>query len=117
MTFWSIWPSRGIGKLFWRWYRHVWRHHSDLVRMRLLVVEDNRNLARLLELRLSKAGFDLGSNPSEARAAATSSQYMAIVPDLGLADAEAPRFCAIYVVGRHSADQGYARCRLFPERG
>ena len=70
----------------------TWRHHSDLVRMRLLVVEDNRNLARLLKLGLSKAGFavDLGSNLSESRAALANSQYMAVVLDLGLADGEAP---------------------------
>ena len=60
--------------------------------MRLLVVEDNRNLARLLKLGLTKAGFavDLSSNLSEARAALANSQYMAVVLDLGLADGEAP---------------------------
>jgi len=60
--------------------------------MRLLVVEDNRNLARLLKLGLTKAGFavDLSSNLSEARAALANSQYMAVVLDLGLTDGQAP---------------------------
>jgi two-component system response regulator TctD len=60
--------------------------------MRLLVVEDNRNLARLLKKGLTKAGFavDLGSNLSKARVALANSHYMAVVLDLGLADGEAP---------------------------
>jgi len=96
----------------------TWCHQSDLVRMRLLVVEDNRNLARLLQLGLSEAGFAVDLGLSEARAASTTSQYMAIVLDLGLADGEAPsRFCGTYVVGRNSAEQECTRCRLFPERG
>jgi DNA-binding response OmpR family regulator len=60
--------------------------------MRLLIVEDNRNLARLLKSGLTKAGFavDLGSNLSKARVALANSHYMAVVLDLGLAYGEAP---------------------------
>jgi DNA-binding response OmpR family regulator len=59
--------------------------------MRLLVVEDDRKLAHLLNLGLTKAGFsvDLGFSFSQARAALARSRYMAVVLDLGLRNGQA----------------------------
>jgi DNA-binding response OmpR family regulator len=58
--------------------------------MRLLVVEDNQDLAQLLAKGLSKSGFtvDISGTASEARAALTGTQYTAVILDLGLPDGD-----------------------------
>jgi DNA-binding response OmpR family regulator len=60
----------------------------DLQNMRLLVVEDNEDLAGLLAKGLDAAGFttDRVSNANEARTALTTTRYAAVVLDLGLPD-------------------------------
>jgi DNA-binding response OmpR family regulator len=60
------------------------------MRMRLLVVEDNEELARLLAQRLRASGYetDLLATADEARAAVTTTRYAAVVLDLGLPDAD-----------------------------
>jgi two-component system response regulator TctD len=56
--------------------------------MRLLVVEDNEELAHLLSQRLQAAGYetDLLATAAEARAAVMTTCYAAVVLDLGLPD-------------------------------
>jgi DNA-binding response OmpR family regulator len=56
--------------------------------MRLLVVEDNEELAKLLAKGLSAAGFDSDvlATADEARAALATTRYAALVLDLGLPD-------------------------------
>jgi DNA-binding response OmpR family regulator len=56
--------------------------------MRLLVVEDNEELAGLLRTGLEAAGFaaDLVANAGDARAVIASTRYAAVVLDLGLPD-------------------------------
>lgn len=58
--------------------------------MRILVVEDNRELARLLANGLKSAGFEVDGldSASEARAALATIRYAALVLDLGLPDAD-----------------------------
>jgi DNA-binding response OmpR family regulator len=58
--------------------------------MRLLVVEDNEELARLLAQRLQASGYatDLLATADEARAAVTTTRYTAVVLDLGLPDGD-----------------------------
>jgi len=60
------------------------------VRMRLLVVEDDPDLLRLLKLGLTKAGFavDCGANLSDARTALRSQRYRAVVVDLSLSNGD-----------------------------
>jgi DNA-binding response OmpR family regulator len=56
--------------------------------MRLLVVEDNEQLARLLTKGLRTAGYDtdLVTTAGEARTALTTTRYAALILDLGLPD-------------------------------
>src|ERR1700730_14645084 len=56
--------------------------------MRLLVVEDNEQLARLLTKGLRTAGYDtdLVTTAGEARTALTTTPYPALILDLGLPD-------------------------------
>ena len=58
--------------------------------MRLLVVEDNEELAGLLTRGLAAAGFtaDVVGRAGDARGALTSTRYAAIVLDLGLPDGD-----------------------------
>jgi DNA-binding response OmpR family regulator len=58
--------------------------------MRLLVVEDNEDLARLLAMGLEGAGFsvDLAATAAEARTVLTTTRYAALVLDLGLPDGD-----------------------------
>jgi DNA-binding response OmpR family regulator len=58
--------------------------------MRLLVVEDNGDLSRLLAKGLESAGFgtDLAATAAEARAGLASIRYAALVLDLGLPDGD-----------------------------
>src|SRR5262245_55539645 len=58
--------------------------------MRLLVVEDNEELAQLLTQRLQAAGYetDLLMTAAEAQAAVTTTRYAAMVLDLGLPDGD-----------------------------
>jgi len=58
--------------------------------MRLLVVEDNEELAQLLLKGLESAGFgvDLVATVSEARSVLGSTRYAAVVLDLGLPDGD-----------------------------
>jgi CheY-like chemotaxis protein len=58
--------------------------------MRLLVVEDNEELAQLLAQRLQAAGYetDLLTTAAEAQTAVTTTRYAAMVLDLGLPDAD-----------------------------
>ena len=58
--------------------------------MRLLLVEDNEELARLLAQRLQTAGYetDLLTTAAEALAAVTTTRYAAMVLDLGLPDGD-----------------------------
>jgi len=60
--------------------------------MRLLVVEDKEELARLLNLGLSKAGFgvDVCADALEAQTLLASIRYKAILLDLGLRNGEGP---------------------------
>src|SRR5215475_14533246 len=61
------------------------RRHALLRSMRLLVVEDNEELAQLLAQRLQTAGYetDLLTTAAEALAAVTTTRYAAMVLDLG----------------------------------
>ena len=56
--------------------------------MRLLLVEDNQDLAQLIAKGLTSAGFetDLFAKASDARAALANIRYAAVVLDLGLPD-------------------------------
>jgi len=56
--------------------------------MRLLIIEDSRNLAHSLKQGLTKGAFaaDVGPDPSKRRAALAASQYAAVVLDLDLAE-------------------------------
>jgi DNA-binding response OmpR family regulator len=56
--------------------------------MRLLVVEDNKELSELLEKGLEAAGFeiDLLTTAAEARVALSTTRYAGVVLDLGLPD-------------------------------
>ena len=56
--------------------------------MKLLVVEDNEELAQLLARRLQTAGYetDLLTTAAEAQTAVTTTRYAAMVLDLGLPD-------------------------------
>src|SRR5262245_64529310 len=58
--------------------------------MRLLLVEDNEELAQLLAQRLQAAGYetDLLTTAAEALAAVTTTRYAAMVLDLGLPDGD-----------------------------
>src|ERR1700750_1093169 len=58
--------------------------------MRLLLVEDNEELAQLLIQRLSVAGYetDLLTTAAEAQAAVATTRYAAMVLDLGLPDGD-----------------------------
>jgi DNA-binding response OmpR family regulator len=58
--------------------------------MRLLVIEDNSELGELLVSGLRRAGFDADfvTSASEARAALSTTQFTAIVLDLGLPDCD-----------------------------
>src|SRR6516225_6757865 len=58
--------------------------------MRLLVVEDNEELAQLLAQRLQAAGYetDLLTTAAEALAAVATNRYAAMVLDLGLPDGD-----------------------------
>ena len=58
--------------------------------MRLLLVEDNERLAKLITLCLKKAGFDVDSSTSlsETQTALKATQYAAVVLDLGLPDGD-----------------------------
>src|SRR5260370_2706408 len=58
--------------------------------MRLLVVEDNEELAQLRAQRLHAAGYetDLLTTAAEAQTAVTTTRYAAMVLDLGLPDAD-----------------------------
>jgi len=58
--------------------------------MRLLVVEDNEELARLLAKGLESAGFgaDVAATAAEARTVLTTTRYAALVLDLGLPDGD-----------------------------
>ena len=66
--------------------------------MRLLIIEDSRNLAHSLKQGLTKGAFaaDVGPDPSKRRAALAVSQYAAVVLDLDLADGSAHPFSRIY---------------------
>jgi DNA-binding response OmpR family regulator len=61
-----------------------------MARMRLLVVEDNRELGHLLSKGLRSAGFDadLLTNAGDARAVLETTRYAALVLDLGLPDGD-----------------------------
>ena len=58
--------------------------------MRLLIVEDNEELAQLLTQRLQAAGYetDFLMTAAEAQAAVTTTRYAAMVLDLGLPDGD-----------------------------
>lgn len=58
--------------------------------MRLLIVEDNDELAKLLAKGLASAGFDSDrlARVDDARAALASTQYAALILDLGLPDGD-----------------------------
>ena len=58
--------------------------------MRLAVVEDNAELARLLSQGLKAEGYDtdIMSTAAEARAALTATRYAALILDLGLPDGD-----------------------------
>jgi DNA-binding response OmpR family regulator len=58
--------------------------------MRLAVVEDNAELARLLSLGLKAEGYetDVMSTAAEARAGVTTTHYAALILDLGLPDGD-----------------------------
>src|SRR5262250_266987 len=58
--------------------------------MRLLVVEDNEELAKLLTQRLQAAGYetDLLTTAAEAQTAVTTTRYAAMILDLGLPDGD-----------------------------
>lgn len=58
--------------------------------MRLLVVEDNEELARLLAKGLQAAGFDVDllTSAGEAQAALATTRYAALILDLGLPDGD-----------------------------
>src|SRR3977135_4494428 len=60
----------------------------DRMHMRLLLVEDNEELARILAQRLREAGYeaDLLTMAANARIAVTTTRYAAMVLDLGLPD-------------------------------
>src|ERR1700746_1439025 len=58
--------------------------------MRLLLVEDNEELAQLLTQRLQAAGYetDVLTTAAEAQTAVTTTRYAAMVLDLGLPDGD-----------------------------
>jgi DNA-binding response OmpR family regulator len=58
--------------------------------MRLLVIEDNEELAQLLAKGLKAANFDIDlvTTAAEARSVLTTARYAAVVLDLGLPDAD-----------------------------
>jgi DNA-binding response OmpR family regulator len=66
------------------------QHWSELSRMRLLLVEDNEELAQLLRQRLAAAGYetDLLTAAAEAQSALATTRYAAMVLDLGLPDGD-----------------------------
>src|SRR6266496_3091306 len=70
--------------------------------MRLLLVEDNEELAQLLRQRLAAAGYetDLLTAAGEAQSALATTRYAAMVLDLGLPDATGSRSCARYASAR-----------------
>jgi len=65
-------------------------HYPDRSPMRLLVVEDNDELAQLLAQRLHVAGYetDLLATADEAQAAVTTTRYAAMILDLRLPDGD-----------------------------
>jgi DNA-binding response OmpR family regulator len=62
----------------------------EKIAVRLLVVEDNQELAQLLAKGLKAAGFDVDSAASadDARSALMTTRYTSVVLDLGLPDAD-----------------------------
>src|SRR5262245_29251711 len=70
----------------------AWRHprHGCGTSMRLLVVEDNEELAQLLGKGLESAGFavDVLTSVSEAQSALVKTRYAALILDLGLPDGD-----------------------------
>src|SRR5256886_8085570 len=62
----------------------------ERLRMRLLLVEDNEELAQLLRQRLAAAGYetDLLTTAAEAQSAVATTRYAAMVLDLGLPDSD-----------------------------
>jgi DNA-binding response OmpR family regulator len=60
----------------------------DHAHMRLLIVEDNEQLAALLNEAFATTGFDVDilATAAEARAALTTTRYAAVILDLGLPD-------------------------------
>ena len=71
--------------------------------MRLLIVEDNEELAQLLANGLKTAGYDSDMlfSASDARAALTTTRYAAVILDLGLPDGDG---LAVLREVRHRAD-------------
>jgi two-component system response regulator TctD len=65
-------------------------HQKDRRSMRLLVVEDNADLAELLRKGLDAVGLssDVVNTAGDARAALTTTRYSAVVLDLGLPDGD-----------------------------
>src|ERR1700704_128836 len=62
----------------------------DRMHMRLLLVEDNEELARILAQRLREAGYETDhlTAAADARIAVTTTRYAAMVLDLGLPDGD-----------------------------
>jgi len=75
----------------------------NLALMRLLIVEDNEELAQLLANGLKTAGYDSDMlfSASDARAALTTTRYAAVILDLGLPDGDG---LAVLREVRHRAD-------------
>ncbi len=71
--------------------------------MRLLIVEDNKELAQLLANGLKTAGYDSDVlfSANDARAALTTTRYAAVILDLGLPDGDG---LAVLREVRHRAD-------------
>jgi two-component system response regulator TctD len=66
------------------------RQHCDGARMRLLVIEDNPELAEILARGLHSAGFDVDqlATAAEAQAALLTTRYATVILDLGLPDGD-----------------------------
>jgi DNA-binding response OmpR family regulator len=66
------------------------QHRLDREAMRLLVIEDNEELAQLLTQSLRAAGYetDVLTTAAEARVAVTTTRYAALILDLGLPDGD-----------------------------
>jgi DNA-binding response OmpR family regulator len=65
-------------------------HYSERLCMRLLLVEDNEELAQLLSLRVQAAGYeaDLLATAADALTAVMTTRYAAMILDLGLPDGD-----------------------------